>query len=215
MIYLIDDTPVEMIQKYLNLVDYKDEITRIENLDVSMLDELKGADCILIHSSYHDAQMKKKTIAIADYGDEIPLVIFSDGDLPAAEWDGDNFITAFKKSLMYSYLPVFLATYRSTGKVNLKVLSDGEHYIRTEVANLATAIQGPLMFFGENAAVILNEVQMGALGRLVNLSQPEIGVSLETITEELPAMKVGELRSKINGIVEDFNRYGKNIHSWK
>ena len=215
MIHLIDDTPQEMLQRYLRIEDYRDVLTRMEVIDAGMLAELKDSDCILIHSSYHDAQMKKKVIIMADYGDEIPLVNFSDGDLPEAEWDGDRCITAFKKTAMYSFLPIFLSSYRHSGKVDLKVLSDGEHYMRKEASSLATAILTPLMFLGDKAKTVLNGEQSLALKEFLSLSQPEIGISFDDVQEELPSMSVGEFRIQINKIVDDFNRYGKNIHSWR
>lgn len=215
MIHLIDDTPQEMLQRYLRIEDYRDVLTRMEDIDADRLAELRDSDCILIHSSYHDAQMKKKVSIMADYGDEIPLVNFSDGDLPEAEWDGDNCITAFKKTVMYSFLPIFLSSYRRSGKVDLKVLSDGEHYMRKEAGSLATAILTPLMFIGDKSETLLNEAQSMALKDLVALSQPDICVSFEDILEDLPSMSVGEFRSQINKIVDDFNRYGKNVHSWR
>lgn len=215
MIYLIDDTPVEMLHRYLKVEDFSDTLTRVEELDAAALATLRGCDCILIHSSFHDSQMKKKVFQIADYGDEIPLVSFSDGDLPEAEWDGDRFITAFKKSVMYSFLPVFLSSYRKTGSIDLKILAEGEHHLRKDAGTLATTILTPLMFIGEKAHVILNDVQKNALKELLELSQPEIQLTFADIQEEIGSMTVGDLRLQVSRIVDDFNKYGKNVHSWR
>lgn len=215
MIHLIDDTPCGMLQQYLRIEDYADVLTRIEELSADMLPTLKGSDCILIHSSYHDAQMKKKIAVIADYGDDIPLVNFSDGDLPEAEWDSDNFIVSFKKSVMYSFLPVFLSSYRRTGEVDLKMLTDGTHYMRKEASTLATEILTPLMFIGERCMTVLNECQTAALKNLVSLSQPRLGITFRDVMADVSVMSVGDFRSQISRIVDDFNRYGENIHSWR
>ena len=71
------------------------------------------------------------------------------------------------------------------------------------------------MFLGDKAKTVLNGEQSLALKEFLSLSQPEIGISFEDVQEELPSMSVGEFRIQINKIVDDFNRYGKNIHSWR
>lgn len=215
MIHLIDDTPLEMLNRYMDVEDYRDILVRIDNLDMSDLSVLSDSDCILIHSSYHDTRVKKQIQILADFGDRIPLVCFSDGDLPEAEWDGNNSITAFKKTRMYSYLPIFLSLYRKYGEINLKILADGEHYLRKEAEQLAVTILDPLMFLEASAPIAFTDEQWVAFKEFFSLTQPEIGISYSEVRKKITSMSIGEFRSQINRIIDDFNKYGKNLHSWR
>lgn len=131
MIYLIDDTPIEQLYRFLKVEDFNDVLERIDNLSADDVPSLSGASCVLIHSSYRDAMVKRQVLSVLDGGIIAPVVLFSDGDREKAEFGGENYIISIKKSILYSRLPKFLRLFRKTGKVNLKVLS-GEEEIGKE-----------------------------------------------------------------------------------
>ena len=123
MIYLIDDTPVQMLEGFLNPSEYGDVLKRLESIPIDDVPTLSGASCVLMHSSYVDSSVKRRIQQICDYGDSTPLVLFSDGDKETAEFNGKNYIISIKKSVLYSKLPRFLMDFRKRGHINLGILS--------------------------------------------------------------------------------------------
>ncbi len=123
MIYLIDDTPVQMLAEYFNPSDYSDVLKRLEGFTVDDIFSLTYASCVLLHSSYHDTRVKRQVPSFLGYGDSAPVVLFSDGDDEEAQFNGDNYIISIKKRVLYSRLPKFLAEFRKTKKINLRILS--------------------------------------------------------------------------------------------
>ena len=216
MIYLIDDTPQSQISTFLNLADYSDILDRREDLSLEDADYLMDADCILIHTSYHNRSVLNKIReTVCDFGDNVPLVMFSDSDLPEPVFDGENrnFIETFKKNVMYSMLPGFLQYYRGSGKADLNVLAYGEQWIRKEVNTMASKLLSKIMFLKGDSPLDKDDIDAESLMTILNLSQPEIGVTLYDILED--AQTVKEFRENINAITESFNTYGKNVYHWK
>ena len=216
MIYLIDDTPKSQIISFLNLEDYSDILDRRECLSLEDVDYLMNADCILIHTSYHNKSVLNKIReTVCDYGDNVPLVMFSDSDLPEPVFDGDNrtFIETFKKSVMYSMLPGFLQYFRSTGKIELNVLAYGEQWIKREVNVIASKLLSKIMFLNGDDMLDRDDIDAKALMTILNLSKPEIGVTLYDVMEDEETVK--EFRENINAIIDSFNKYGKNVYHWK
>lgn len=216
MIYLIDDTPQSQISTFLNLEDYSDILDRREDLSLEDADYLMDADCILIHTSYHNRSVLNKIReTVCDFGDNVPLVMFSDSDLPEPVFDGENrnFIETFKKNVMYSMLPGFLQYYRGSGKADLNVLAYGEQWIRKEVNTMASKLLSKIMFLKGDSPLDKDDIDAESLMTILNLSQPEIGVTLYDILED--AQTVKEFRENINAITESFNTYGKNVYHWK
>lgn len=123
MIYLIDDTPLQMLDRFLKASEYKDCFRRIENLQIEDVPSLAGASCVLIHSSYSNSAVKRRVLDVLDYGEVAPVVLFSDGDQEEATFNGDNYIISIKKSVLYSKLPRFLNDFRKNKQVNLRILS--------------------------------------------------------------------------------------------
>ena len=140
MVYIIDDTPAGLIEKQFNPKEWGDVLTILQDISAEEIDGLPHPSCIMIHSSFHNQGIKKKIISYSGYGEDIPLVLFSDGDLPEAEFDGDSFITTYKKSEMYSKLPVFLQHFRDYGKINLKVLAEGQKAFPSSRATIGNII---------------------------------------------------------------------------
>ena len=216
MIYLIDDTPQSQISTFLNLEDYSDILDRREDLSLEDADYLMDADCILIHTSYHNRSVLNKIReTVCDFGDNVPLVMFSDSDLPEPVFDGENrnFIETFKKNVMYSMLPGFLQYYRGSGKADLNVLAYGEQWIRKEVNTMASKLLSKIMFLKGDSPLDKDDIDAESLMTILNLSQPEIGVTLYDILEDEQPVK--EFRENINAITESFNTYGKNVYHWK
>lgn len=123
MIYLIDDTPVQMLDRFLKVYEFKDCFRRIENLPIDDVPSLAGASCVLIHSSYGNSAVKRRILDVLDCGEVAPVVLFSDGDNEEATFNGDNYIISIKKSVLYSRLPRFLKDFRKNKSVNLRILS--------------------------------------------------------------------------------------------
>lgn len=216
MIYLIDDTPQSQISTFLNLEDYSDILDRREDLSLEDADYLMDADCILIHTSYHNRSVLNKIReTVCDFGDNVPLVMFSDSDLPEPVFDEENrnFIETFKKNVMYSMLPGFLQYYRGSGKADLNVLAYGEQWIRKEVNTMASKLLSKIMFLKGDSPLDKDDIDAESLMTILNLSQPEIGVTLYDILEDEQTVK--EFRENINAITESFNTYGKNVYHWK
>ena len=216
MIYLIDDSPQSQISTFLNLEDYSDILDRREDLSLEDADYLMDADCILIHTSYHNRSVLNKIReTVCDFGDNVPLVMFSDSDLPEPVFDGENrnFIETFKKNVMYSMLPGFLQYYRGSGKADLNVLAYGEQWIRKEVNTMAAKLLSKIMFLKGDSPLDKDDIDAESLMTILNLSQPEIGVTLYDILEDEQTVK--EFRENINAITESFNTYGKNVYHWK
>ena len=214
MIYLIDDK--SQISTFLNLEDYSDILDRREDLSLEDADYLMDADCILIHTSYHNRSVLNKIReTVCDFGDNVPLVMFSDSDLPEPVFDGENrkFIETFKKNVMYSMLPGFLQYYRGSGKADLNVLAYGEQWIRKEVNTMASKLLSKIMFLKGDSPLDKDDIDAESLMTILNLSQPEIGVTLYDILEDEQTVK--EFRENINAITESFNTYGKNVYHWK
>lgn len=137
MVFIVDDTPREQIEKLFNPSDFEDVATICSDLSLDDIHTLETASCILVHSSYHNSAVKKKLCgSISDYGERIPLVLFSDGDLPDAVFDGPSYITEYKKSELYSKLPLFLSLFRETGTVNLEVLAFGRQALGRKTPKL-------------------------------------------------------------------------------
>lgn len=196
--------------------DYSDILDRREDLSLEDADYLMDADCILIHTSYHNRSVLNKIReTVCDFGDNVPLVMFSDSDLPEPVFDGENrnFIETFKKNVMYSMLPGFLQYYRGSGKADLNVLAYGEQWIRKEVNTMASKLLSKIMFLKGDSPLDKDDIDAESLMTILNLSQPEIGVTLYDILEDEQTVK--EFRENINAITESFNTYGKNVYHWK
>jgi len=123
MIYLIDDTPVQMLEGFLNPSEYSDVLKRLDSIPLDDVPTLSGASCVLMHSSYADPSVKRRVQQICDYGGSTPLVLFSDGDKETAEFNGQTYIISIKKSVLYSRLSRFLKDFRKKGRINLGILA--------------------------------------------------------------------------------------------
>lgn len=158
MIYLIDDTPVQMLEEFLHPEDYADVLKRAEEFSAEDIFSLTYVPCVLLHSSFHDAKMRRKIPEYLDYGNIAPVVLFSDGDSEEAVFNGKNHIISIKKRVLYSRLPKFLAEFRKTGEVNLNILS-GKEPPKAGTATAAPAGSGNVFsdFFSQHRPDLVPE----------------------------------------------------------
>lgn len=126
MIYIVDDTPLEQIAQIFSPDEFSDVLRIFSDMEAGDVSCLSDGDCIMVHTSFHHPAVRKKICSnVCDFGASVPLVLFSDGDLPEAVFDNETYITQYKKSEMYARLPIFLNHYRKTGDVNLHILAEG------------------------------------------------------------------------------------------
>lgn len=229
MIYLFDDTNPRYIAQYINLLQYTDVIEHVSQAclnDVLQLEPaLLDAEWIFIHKSFKDSDgrprkvFEKVSYDIANDGDDVPLLWFSDEDLanPHIDEDCDNFIDGYKKSVFYSRLSKFLEDRRQTGhsKIELLLYGEGQEQLTPVVA--AENLLNDLRDKDNNELVSLAELSSSDLMHLVNTSRPQIGIEYLTIVKKIEnsEMTVKEFRENIRSIAESYIVYGTNIHNWK
>ena len=90
MIYLFDDTNDDYITQYIRLIEFTDVLvhkSKISAKEVKLMEPaLKNAEWIFMHKSFKDSETGAKDVykyvvnTIADYGDDVPLILFSDED---------------------------------------------------------------------------------------------------------------------------------------
>ena len=217
MIYLIDDTPLEMTGQYIDLDEYRDVIERIGEGSPEDIERMRDAGCVLMHSSFpNTAFVKALKKDLCGFGDDVPLALFSNGNAEDVEFDGDRFIVSIRKDRMYSNLAVFLQACRRGVAPDLKLLAYGEHYARERASVLAGKILSTLMFQPGGEPVLPEGLPMVTMEEFVALSSPGIGTDCKGMLDGLRdvPMPAAEFRSKINRILDSFNQYGKNIYHW-
>lgn len=242
MIYLIDDNQnwhrENIGINFVNDEVYADVLMTIEKIekralsDLSHLDYLKEADCILLHYSTEDydfdneffisgsrTNVVKIVESIAEEGDKIPLVLFSNGMGEPIVDDKDNirFIREINKNVFYSHLFDFIEHYKKSGKIELRIVAWGKNYVSKEISALGVLLLDKLAYLkGDDkfdikfCADIQSELQ-----RFIELSltKDDISVILEDLKNN--PVTINEFREKINLIIESFLKYGKNIYPWK
>jgi hypothetical protein len=222
MIYLIDDSKLEEYNaEYVFDEKYKNILTVVRNDSEfsKVSEELTNACCIMVHNTFCKSQNTKKECSrIAQYGEKIPLIIFSAGDSENAVMStSKNAIVALKKSVFYNRLKVFLDTYLKDNLINLKLIAYGKDYVKVEIRNLSKNIFSAIS--GEEG--VMNVFSLARIAKdtkkLVTLSSPKIGVSYEDLMKKLKSTPTtfACFRNNINNIVISFEQYGKNIYTWK
>jgi hypothetical protein len=186
---------------------------------------LLNAEWIFIHKSFKDSDgglrkvFEKVSYDIANDGDDVPLLWFSDEDLanPHIDEDCDNFIDGYKKSVFYSRLSKFLEDRRQTGHSKIELLLYGEGQAQLTPVVAAENLLNDLRDKDNNELVSLAELSSSDLMHLVNTSRPQIGIEYLTIGKKIEngEMTVKEFRENIRSIAESYIVYGTNIHNWK
>ena len=243
MIYLIDDNQNNQRFNNYNITFIEDgvfdgNLKSIEKLEVgksfsdtSHLDFLKTADCIILHNTTEDYEKDKGFLSgsktnvlkikelISMEGEKIPLVLFSNS-MDEAVFDSENnlnYISAIKKNLLYERLFDFLDHYKNTGNVELRIIAWGKNFANKEISKLAIEILNSLELKGDSEDLKLSDLSgiINSFKRFVELSFPKDDFD-EVLNEiEYNPIKIKDFKKKINQITESFNKYGKNIYTWK
>lgn len=225
MIYLFDDSQIRGI----NPLDYTDCLCLINSLSLEQLTRMESAlakaECILIHKSFRDRGGQTADVLdrvcndIAEYGDHIPFVMFSDGDVanhPVVE--GPSFVSSLKKSELYSRLPSFLESFRSTGEITLSLLlSDGSPNVLNAIQLGKTILGNPsIRFMEDDKPLERRNDSIPDIIRFLNLSKPAINLSSDGFYELLArGLPAGRLKYNIRMIIVSMSKYGQNLHHWE
>ena len=243
MVYLIDDNQNNLRQKKYNITFIEDGVfngylaafEKIERgkgfSDMSHLEFLKNADCILLHSTTEDFDKDKGFITgsntnvikikelISDEGDIVPLVMFSNS-MGEPEFDFEsnpNYIRSIKKNLFYERFFDFLEYYKETGKIELRIIAWGKNFMIKDVSTLALEIVKAIEQKKNSDDLILSDLSnvLKSFNTFVELAFPKNNLNdiLEDI-EDNP-IKISFFKKKINQITESFTKHGKNIYTWK
>lgn len=229
MIYLFDDTSDLYISKYINTLEFTDvlvHVSAVSGRGVKLMEpSLRGAEWIFIHKSFKDSEGGPREVYdyvvndIADYGDEVPLILFSDEDRPEPQIDRDykNLIEAYKKSVFYSRLSSFLENRRSLGEAKIDLLLYGAGVEVEKVTESGGRILTSNRTKADNDIISLDDFSAADMMYVINSARPNIEMEYATLTQLIEQGRISArtLRRNINGIIESFIVYGTNIHHWE
>lgn len=229
MIYLFDDTSDLYISKYINTLEFTDvlvHVSAVSGREVKLMEpSLRGAEWIFIHKSFKDNEGGPREVYdyvvndIADYGDEVPLILFSDEDRPEPQIDRDykNLIEAYKKSVFYSRLSSFLENRRSLGEAKIDLLLYGAGVEVEKVTESGGRILTSNRTKADNDIISLDDFSAADMMYVINSARPNIEMEYATLMQLIEQGRISArtLRRNINGIIESFIVYGTNIHHWE
>jgi hypothetical protein len=243
MIFLIDDNQSNQRFNNYNISfieegAYDGYLKSIEKLevgksfsDISHLDFLKTADCILLHSTTEDYDKDKGFLPgsktnvikikelISQEGEKIPLVLFSNS-MGEAEFNFEtnpSYISSIKKNLFYERLSDFLDHYKNTGKIELRIIAWGKTFASKEISKLAIEILDSIELKEnlENLKLLDLSKTINSFKSFVELAFPKYDIhDILNEIEDSP-MTIQDFKKRINQTTESFIKYGKNIYSWK
>jgi len=243
MIYLIDDNQSNQRQKdysidFVETGIFQDVLTSIERIekrekasDFSHLEFLNEAKCILMHVTTEDwdnekgflngstTNVEKILKDISDFGDKIPLVLFSNsmGNPVYSRKENPNFIREIKKNIFYENLFDFVDYYKNTGKIELRIIAYGKKFVAQEVKQLSQ-IMLDMVASNKNTekfVITLLSGKQQIFKEFIELSFPNDNWIIFLNDLEDNPIIISEFRNKINLITESFLKYGKNICPWK
>lgn len=197
-------------------------------LDDDISKYLNNAQCILMHSSlsdYINGSFQKDSHEVRDYvledysdfGKNVPIVLFSDGDSEVAEYEEPNFIRKIRKRTFYERLENFLIDFRENHTINLSLLAFGKDFAKIEVRRCALVLFEKLSgFSGELDNDMIDIICGDELDSIVNFSNPEMGLSYDDLLNQLEdaPIPVDTFKSALQRIVKSFNQYGRNVYPW-
>ena len=229
MIYLFDDTSDLYISKYINTLEFTDvlvHVSAVSGREVKLMEpSLRGAEWIFIHKSFKDSEGGPREVYdyvvndIADYGDEVPLILFSDEDRPEPQIDRDykNLIEAYKKSVFYSRLSSFLENRRSLGEAKIDLLLYGAGVEVEKVTESGGRILTSNRTKADDDIISLDDFSAADMMYVINSARPNIEMEYATLTQLIEQGRISArtLRRNINGIIESFIVYGTNRHHWE
>lgn len=244
MIYLIDDNQNnQRLQLGITFVDdgtydkYLISFDKIERrdspVDISHLEFLKNAECILMHSTTEDWDKEKGFIKesnsnvvkikeyISDFGDKIPLVMFTNNGIQYFDNHdltdiNPSLISSINKTIFYKNLKDFMDNYINTGMIELRILRWGKHFIVNEVRELSLILLDIFKLRLETDHVHITDLSdyKQYFDRFIKLSYPNISPQIIYNDLEDNVMSIQLFRDKINLIISSFVKHGENIHSW-
>ena len=229
MIYLFDDTSDLYISKYINTLEFTDvlvHVSAVSGREVKLMEpSLRNAEWIFIHKSFKDSEGGPREVYdyvvndIADYGDEVPLILFSDEDRPEPQIDRDykNLIEAYKKSVFYSRLSSFLENRRSLGEAKIDLLLYGAGVEVEKVTESGGRILTSNRTKADDDIISLYDFSAADMMYVINSARPNIEMEYATLMQLIEQGRISArtLRRNINGIIESFIVYGTNIHHWE
>lgn len=229
MIYLFDDTSDLYISKYINTLEFTDvlvHVSAVSGREVKLMEpSLRNAEWLFIHKSFKDSEGGPREVYdyvvndIADYGDEVPLILFSDEDRPEPQIDRDykNLIEAYKKSVFYSRLSSFLENRRSLGEAKIDLLLYGAGVEVEKVTESGGRILTSNRTKADDDIISLDDFSAADMMYVINSARPNIEMEYATLTQLIEQGRISArtLRRNINGIIESFIVYGTNIHHWE
>ncbi len=243
MIYLIDDNQQNQRLNNYNITFVEEGVfdgylISIEKIkrgksfsDISHLEFLNSADCILLHSTTEDYDRSKGFLpgsrtnainikeVISKEGEKIPLVLFSNS-MGEAEFDFENspnYIGSIKKNLFYDRLFDFLEYYKNTGVIELRIIAWGKNFVSKEVSRLAYEILSVVELKNKSDLLRLSDLTnvLKSFKSFIELTLTHNSVNEILNDIEDNPVKVQDFKRKINQITESYAKYGKNIHTWQ
>jgi len=245
MIYLIDDNQNNQRQKQYNIDfvenrTFKEILTSIERIerheyadDISHLEFLKDAKCILLHVTTADWDEEKGFLegsitnvtkikeTIACEGEKIPLVLFSNKMNEKADYDykkNPDFICEIKKNILYERLYDFLEYYKNADKIELRILAFGKNFQAHTVSCLAKELLGTVASISGKEKFLITNISASSklpiFREFIEISLPNADFKSIIFDLEDNPINVNEFQNKINLITESFLKYGKNIYNW-
>lgn len=243
MIYLIDDNQYNQRLNNYNITFVEDnifenyltsiqKIERRDNIaDISHLEFLQNADCILLHATIEDFDSNKGFLPksmtnainirelISNEGENIPLVLFSNrmGEANFNFKKNPNYISSIKKNLFYERLFDFLEHYKNTGNVELRIIAWGKNFACKEISKLAIKILNSLELKDNSNELKLSDLSkvLMSFKSFIELSLPD--KDIEEILNQIEdnPIKIKDFKRKVNQIIESYTKHGKNIHPWE
>ena len=229
MTYPFADTSDLYIPKYINTLEFTDvlvHVSAVSGREVKLMEpSLRGAEWIFIHKSFKDSEGGPREVYdyvvndIADYGDEVPLILFSDEDRPEPQIDRDykNLIEAYKKSVFYSRLSSFLENRRSLGEAKIDLLLYGAGVEVEKVTESGGRILTSNRTKADDDIISLDDFSAADMMYVINSARPNLEMEYATLMQLIEQGRISArtLRRNINGIIESFIVYGTNIHHWE
>jgi len=236
MIYLIDDNKNnkrvnEMKIHYVDNDDFKSILKPIEKLKKNCdLSFLKDAECILIHKTTDDCDSDGEFIdnsntnalkiieEISEYGEKIPLVIFSNRMDEKATYsfiESPNCIFKIKKSIFYIRLYDFLSEYKTHGKIELRIIAHGKNFRSEESDKAGKAIIDYLLKYSLHKKFDVTMVDIDTLRSFYSLLELEDNFDVFFQELQSSSITVKQFVIKITQALESIEQYGKYIYNWK
>lgn len=239
MIYLLDDNKEDKRRALFNVSFVDDKtfdghLTAIshlqENADLSFT---SNAKCLFVHETTEDTDEEGRFKSgsttnarrliedIADNGDRIPLVVFSNQMTGSTDYDFDRnpfAVRAIHKTLLYQKrLYPFLNHYKNTGEVELRIIAYGENYKVVEAGRYAKYLIESLAIYERKERVNLSFFsKLTMLERFFEFMKPDENYNAFVNDLEDNPITVGEFVENVSLVIESISEnYGKNTYAWQ